>query len=251
MTAPELLASRRASDPHSFLGAHPDGDGGVVVRAFRPDAKAVHVRTAAGRIAELSPTGTEGALRGRREGREAALRLRARGRVRARHVHGRRPVPLPADARRARPAPRRRGPPRGALRARSARTCASTRACAGRPSRCGRRARAPSPWSATSTPGTGACTRCARSARAASGSSSCPGVGPGARYKYEILTQAGEIRLKADPLAFATEVPPQTASVVFETSTSGTTRRGSSAAPPPSRSSPRSPSTRSTWARGG
>ena len=43
-----------------------------------------------------------------------------------------------------------------------------------------------------------------------------PGVGSGARYKYEILTQAGEIRLKADPLAFATEVPPQTASVIFE-----------------------------------
>ena len=43
-----------------------------------------------------------------------------------------------------------------------------------------------------------------------------PGVGSGARYKYEILTQAGEIRLKADPVAFATEVPPQTASVIFE-----------------------------------
>ena len=43
-----------------------------------------------------------------------------------------------------------------------------------------------------------------------------PGVEPGTRYKYEILTQAGEIRLKADPLAFATELPPQTASVVYE-----------------------------------
>ena len=43
-----------------------------------------------------------------------------------------------------------------------------------------------------------------------------PGVGSGTNYKYEILTQTGEIRLKADPLAFATEMPPKTASVVYE-----------------------------------
>ena len=43
-----------------------------------------------------------------------------------------------------------------------------------------------------------------------------PGVEPGARYKFEILTQDGEIRLKADPLAFEAEVPPKTASVVHE-----------------------------------
>ncbi|MDA0184484.1 1,4-alpha-glucan branching protein GlgB [Solirubrobacter phytolaccae] len=43
-----------------------------------------------------------------------------------------------------------------------------------------------------------------------------PGVGDGARYKFEILTQEGEIRLKADPVAFATEVPPKTASVVHD-----------------------------------
>lgn len=41
-----------------------------------------------------------------------------------------------------------------------------------------------------------------------------PGVEPGARYKYEVRTQSGELRLKADPVAFAAEQPPQTASVV-------------------------------------
>ncbi|HWD63727.1 MAG TPA: 1,4-alpha-glucan branching protein GlgB [Solirubrobacteraceae bacterium] len=41
-----------------------------------------------------------------------------------------------------------------------------------------------------------------------------PEIQEGQRYKYEILTQAHEIRLKADPYAFETEVPPQTASVV-------------------------------------
>jgi 1,4-alpha-glucan branching enzyme len=41
-----------------------------------------------------------------------------------------------------------------------------------------------------------------------------PDVEPGARYKYEILTQARELLLKADPYAQETEQPPQTASVI-------------------------------------
>ena len=41
-----------------------------------------------------------------------------------------------------------------------------------------------------------------------------PGVGDGASYKFQILGQDGEWRYKADPMAFATEVPPATASVV-------------------------------------
>jgi 1,4-alpha-glucan branching enzyme len=43
-----------------------------------------------------------------------------------------------------------------------------------------------------------------------------PGVEAGARYKYELLTQDGELRLKADPYAQQVEVPPKTASVVTE-----------------------------------
>jgi 1,4-alpha-glucan branching enzyme len=42
-----------------------------------------------------------------------------------------------------------------------------------------------------------------------------PGVGEGAVYKYEILGRDGIWRQKADPLAFATETPPSTGSVVF------------------------------------
>ncbi|MGN6605535.1 MAG: 1,4-alpha-glucan branching protein GlgB [Jatrophihabitans sp.] len=41
-----------------------------------------------------------------------------------------------------------------------------------------------------------------------------PGVGDGCRYKFQILGQDGQWRLKADPMAFACEVPPATASVV-------------------------------------
>jgi 1,4-alpha-glucan branching enzyme len=41
-----------------------------------------------------------------------------------------------------------------------------------------------------------------------------PGVEAGLRYKFEIHTPEGELRLKADPFAQAAEMPPQTASVV-------------------------------------
>jgi 1,4-alpha-glucan branching enzyme len=41
-----------------------------------------------------------------------------------------------------------------------------------------------------------------------------PDVAEGARYKFEIRTQLGELRLKADPLAFHQESPPQTSSIV-------------------------------------
>jgi 1,4-alpha-glucan branching enzyme len=43
-----------------------------------------------------------------------------------------------------------------------------------------------------------------------------PGVEAGARYKYEIVAADQRLTLKADPFAFATEVPPGTASVVAE-----------------------------------
>ncbi|HEU0133113.1 MAG TPA: 1,4-alpha-glucan branching protein GlgB [Mycobacteriales bacterium] len=42
-----------------------------------------------------------------------------------------------------------------------------------------------------------------------------PGVGDGTRYKYEILGADGVWRQKLDPLAFHTEVPPDTAGVVY------------------------------------
>nr|WP_223280871.1 1,4-alpha-glucan branching enzyme [Streptomyces sp. San01] len=41
-----------------------------------------------------------------------------------------------------------------------------------------------------------------------------PGIGEGARYKFEITSRHGDRFLKADPMARRTEVPPDTASVV-------------------------------------
>ncbi len=45
-----------------------------------------------------------------------------------------------------------------------------------------------------------------------------PGVGAGAQYKFEIRAGDGSSRSKADPLAQQTEAPPQTASVVADSS---------------------------------
>ncbi|KRV49504.1 hypothetical protein AQ490_20765 [Wenjunlia vitaminophila] len=41
-----------------------------------------------------------------------------------------------------------------------------------------------------------------------------PGLGPGTRYKYEVIGPDGTRSLRADPMARATECPPATASVV-------------------------------------
>ncbi|MDQ3402947.1 MAG: alpha-amylase family glycosyl hydrolase, partial [Actinomycetota bacterium] len=44
-----------------------------------------------------------------------------------------------------------------------------------------------------------------------------PGVPPGSRYKFRIHAADGSWHEKADPMAFATEVPPATASIVTST----------------------------------
>ena len=45
-----------------------------------------------------------------------------------------------------------------------------------------------------------------------------PDARAGARYKYEVLSAHGHLSLRADPFAFATEVPPATGSVITESS---------------------------------
>jgi 1,4-alpha-glucan branching enzyme len=45
-----------------------------------------------------------------------------------------------------------------------------------------------------------------------------PGVGQGAMYKFEVLGADDDWRLKADPMAFATQIPPDTASRVYASS---------------------------------
>ena len=68
--------------------------------------------------------------------------------------------------------------------------------------------------------------RCARWAPAASGSCSCPDARAGAGTSTGSSAADGVWREKADPLAQRTEVPPATASVVYDSTTSGTTPSG-------------------------
>ena len=147
-----------------------------------PTARSGVGRACCRRASSSSRSDGDGVFEGVLEGAELAARLRARGAATpAGDAYAlARPVRVPADARRARPPPRRRGPARAALRRGSARTSRELD---------GVRGIAFAVWapnaarglasSATSTAGTGACTRCARSAAPASGSSSCPDVAAG------------------------------------------------------------------------
>ena len=71
-------------------------------------------------------------------------------------------------------------------------------------------------WSATGTAGSAAATRSRRGTAPASGRASCPAVGHGAVYKYAIAGEQRRAADKADPFAAFAELPPRTASVVWE-----------------------------------
>ena len=77
-----------------------------------------------------------------------------------------------------------------------------------------------------------------------------PDVGSGTRYKFSILGDDGQWREKADPMAFHTEVPPATSSVVFESRHQWADDTWMTARREGSRSTSRCPSTRCTSARG-
>ena len=77
-----------------------------------------------------------------------------------------------------------------------------------------------------------------------------PGVQDGAKYKFEVRTQDGRLRLKADPVAFAAEVPPRTRPSSTARRTSGPTTSGSHRGRRSTSCARRSRSTRCISARG-
>ena len=133
VTDADRLIAREHAQPHAYLGAHPDGDGGRSSAHGAPPplpCPSSPARASPSRSSRSIPAASSRAGSPRAQ---AAARLPLRGRLRRRrHGHRRRPLPLPADGRRARPAPGRRGPPRGAVgaprraRARARRRCAGT-----------------------------------------------------------------------------------------------------------------------------
>ena len=111
-----LLAARDHHEPHRVLGAH-IVPGGVAIRAWRPDAKAVRALPG-GRGAGDARARRLRPLRRAARRRHDGAALRDRGGVRGRPHRARaRPLLVPADGGRAGSAPGGRGPPRGAVAA--------------------------------------------------------------------------------------------------------------------------------------
>jgi len=206
------LRERDLADPHRLLGAHPSGDG-VVVRAFRPDADEVVVRTDDGEAVALRRIDDAGLF----EGEIAGARLPLSYRLEVRY----------GDASYTLRDPYAFAPSLGELdlhllgegrheelyeklgaHVRTLQGVEGTSFAVWAPA-----ARSVSvvgdfnSWDGRLHP------------MRSLGSSGVwelfiPDVVEGQRYKYEIRTPSGELRLKADPLAFEAEMPPLTASVV-------------------------------------
>jgi 1,4-alpha-glucan branching enzyme len=214
LSAVDELVEGRLADPHSLLGAHSQ-NGSVVVRAFRPEAESVRVRVEGAEPVELERAHPAGLFEGELEGAELPLRYR----LEVSYAEG---ATLVVDDPYAFP------PTLGDLDLHLA--------AEGRHERIYERLGA-HVTEVEGVVGT-AFAVWAPSARSVSvvgdfnlwdgrlhpmrslGSSGIwelfiPGLADGDHYKFELRTQAGEVRLKADPVAFATEVPPKNASVVF------------------------------------
>jgi len=207
------LLARDLRDPHRLLGAHA-ADGGVVVRAWRPDALHVTVHPEDGAAIELERVHDAGLFEGVVPGAELPLRY---GLAVDYGEHGAFPVDDPY----------RHAPTIGELdehlmgEGRHARLW----------ERLGAHVR-----ELDGVPGTSFAVW-APNARSISvvgdfnawdgrlhpmrqlGSSGVwelfvPRVGSGDRYKFEVRTATGELVLHADPFAFAADVPPETNSIV-------------------------------------
>jgi len=208
----DRIVAREHSSPHDVLGAHPHADG-VLVRAFRPGAQAVRVLTG-GRSAELELVHPGGVWAGTVTGSlplayELEVSYPDGGVYTLRDPYAFPPTLGELDLHLAGEGRHEKLYAHLGAHVREVAGVAGTAFAVWAPA-----ARAVSvvgdfnSWDGRLHP---------MRALGASGiwEIFLPGVGSGAHYKYEILAPGGEIRHKADPLAFACEVPPGTNSVVF------------------------------------
>ena len=199
-------------DPHSYLGAHL-WDGGVVVRAYRPDASRVVVRPEDGSPVELLPAG-DGVFEGVLEGADLPLRYELEvaypdgNTYTQRDAYAFPPTLGELDTYLVGEGRHEQLYERLGAHVRELDGVVGTSFAVWAPS-----ARSVSvvgdfnSWDGRLNP------------MRSLGSSGIwelfvPDVQEGARYKFELRTQLGEQRLKADPLAFHQEPPPQTNSIV-------------------------------------
>jgi 1,4-alpha-glucan branching enzyme len=214
VSAVDELVEGRLADPHSLLGAHSQ-NGSVVVRAFRPEAESVKVRVEGAEPVELERAHPAGLFEGKLDGAELPLRYRLE-------------VSYPEGATLVVDDPYAFPPTLGELDLHLAAEGRHERIY----ERLGAHVREVDGVVGTSF------AVWAPSARSVSvvgdfnlwdgrlhpmrslGPSGIwelfvPGLAGGDHYKYELRTQAGEVKLKTDPLAFATEVPPKNAAIVY------------------------------------
>src|SRR5689334_13610308 len=214
MSDADRLLSRQHADPHAYLGAH-QSNGAIVVRAFRPAAAHVTVE-AGGKKAELEQVHPGGVFEGKIDGAKLPLDYRLEvdygdsGTVTIDDPYRFEPTVGELDVHLMSEGRHEELWERLGAHVREIDGVTGTAFAVWAPA-----ARAVSVvgdfnfWDGRIHP------------MRSLGSSGIwevflPGVEAGARYKYELIAPDGEIRLKADPVAFEAEVPPKTASVVHE-----------------------------------
>ena len=209
----ELVVRREHADPHHVLGPHAS-DGGVVVRAFRPAAEKIVARPDGGEPVPLQQRHPGGVFEGRVEGAELPLRYELEvsypdgNTFTVQDPYSFPPTVGELDLHLAGEGRHEDIYQRLGAHVRELEGVAGTAFAVWAPT-----ARAVSvvgdfnSWDGRLNP---------MRSLGASGiwEIFLPGVEEGAAYKFEILAQSGEIRMKADPFAFETQVPPRTDSVV-------------------------------------
>ena len=208
-----LLAARDHHEPHRVLGAHP-APGGVVVRAWWPEATSVHALPEDGEPVELTHRASglfEGLIRGVAAPPRYELEVVRDGRtVRTRDPYSFLPTLGELDLHLLGEGRHHELWQRLGAHLRTVDGAEGTAFAVWAPS--ARSVSVVGDWNAWDGR-----VHPMRSL----GSSGIwelfvPGVGPGAHYKFEVRGADGTLRLKADPMATAAETPPRTASTVFE-----------------------------------
>jgi 1,4-alpha-glucan branching enzyme len=203
----------KTADPHAILGAHAH-NGGVVIRAWRPDAERITARAEGGQTVELAPAGEAGLFEGELDGVKLPLRYE----LDVSYPDGntftlRDPYSFPPtigelDLHLAGEGRHEELYCRLGAHVRELEGVTGTSFALWAPAAAAVAVVGDfNSWDGRLHP------------MRAMGSSGIwelfiPEVAPGQRYKFEIHTQSGDLRMKADPFAFEAEVPPETSSIV-------------------------------------
>ena len=215
----EAIVKARHSDPFAVLGPHAIPEG-VVIRAFAPYAESMIATPETGGAITLASRGGgffEGLYPAPAAGQQLPLRYRLKRPTPADHGNLRIPTHLPPVLGAMDDYLLVEGTHRSLYERLGAHPMQST-GVAGVHFAVWAPTPHASPSSATSTAGMDGCIRCASASIRGFGRSSPRMLAEGIAYKYEIIARDGRLLpLKADPVGFAGELRPSTASIVART----------------------------------